>query len=468
MKREVLALRNYNIKISSAINLKNITLALMEGECTSFLGLISSGKSELVKVICGDEWSSKGKILLDGTEVKSPKDIKGKIHKVTDINYAISDWTVAEYIGLVSQSYVPWIFERSRLNKEVRALFDEINIPIDVNKNLGELTEVEKRIVDLVKAYRKQSKILIIEDELSGLSNSDLNQLKDIMGRIIENRMTVIINANSNNVNSILADKYVILKKGQVIKKCRKDKIANADQLERILLESSNDAYVKNEYIIETKTAEEEKVYSVEGLRLNNNKSVDFFFAKGKVTSILSINRDQKERIFNILSGREIDKSTKIFVDSQPVSLSSIADFVTMKIVSVNELGGWDELMDKMPVGENILMPSLKKFSTLDYLKSGNQMSIMLKSQLIDNEKEYKIDIDSKNSLRSIFIMMERWYVFKPKVLVLYEPFYQCDIYGISIIKTYINNFKKLGTSIIIVKSRSADIEDISDNIIKI
>lgn len=468
MKKEILSLRNYNIKISSAINLKNISLSLMEGESTSFLGLISSGKSELVKVICGYEWSGKGKIILDSAEVKSQKDIKEKIHKISDTNYAISDWTVAEYIGLVSCSYTPWIFERIRLNKEIKMLFDELSIPIDIKKSLSELTEVEKRLVDLVKAYRKNSRILIIEDELSGLSNEDLRQLKDKMSRIIKNRMTVIINANSNNVNNILADNYIILKKGSIIKKCKKDEIENAEQLERILLESSDDAYVKSVYSIDTNTDKEEKIYSVEGLRLSNNKSLNFSFAKGKVTSILSINRDQKERIFNILSGREIDKSTKISIDSRQVSLLSITDFVNMKIVSANELGSWDELMNKMPIGENILLPSLYKFSSMDYLKSGSQMSAMLKEQLIHNGEEYKIDSDSESPLISIFIIMERWYVFKPKVLVLYEPFYQCDVYGISIIKTYINKFKKLGASIIIVKSRSTDIEDISDNIIKV
>ena len=63
---------------------------------------------------------------------------------------------------------------------------------------------------------------------------------------------------------------------------------------------------------------------------------------------------------------------------------------------------------------------------------------------------------------------MERWYVLKPKVLILLEPFLHCDVYGTSIIKSYIKKFTDMGTAVIIIKAREKNIADISNRIIKL
>jgi len=50
----------------------------------------------------------------------------------------------------------------------------------------------------------------------------------------------------------------------------------------------------------------------------------------------------------------------------------------------------------------------------------------------------------------------------------LFEPFFHCDIFGISLVKSYIKKFTGIGTTVIIVKSRKEYAEDISDRIISI
>lgn len=67
-----------------------------------------------------------------------------------------------------------------------------------------------------------------------------------------------------------------------------------------------------------------------------------------------------------------------------------------------------------------------------------------------------------------ISITLERWYIYNPKVLVLFEPFVQCDVYGVSLVKSYIKKFANKGTAVIIIKSREEYVEDISDQIISI
>ena len=53
-----------------------------------------------------------------------------------------------------------------------------------------------------------------------------------------------------------------------------------------------------------------------------------------------------------------------------------------------------------------------------------------------------------------IRLILERWYFYNPRVLVLFEPFIMCDAQGISIVKAYIRKFAQRGTAVIICQSR--------------
>jgi len=72
------------------------------------------------------------------------------------------------------------------------------------------------------------------------------------------------------------------------------------------------------------------------------------------------------------------------------------------------------------------------------------------------------------NSNDYIALTLERWYIYKPKVLILLEPFANCDIYEVSLVKAYMKRFLEIGTSVIVVKSRNEYVTDISDRIIEI
>ena len=67
-----------------------------------------------------------------------------------------------------------------------------------------------------------------------------------------------------------------------------------------------------------------------------------------------------------------------------------------------------------------------------------------------------------------ISMTLERWYIYNPRVLILFEPFVMCDAYGVSIVKSYIKKFVSRGTAVIMIKSREEYVEDISDQIIRL
>ena len=469
MKKEILLIRELNVEYNATRKLENISLCLMQGECISLLGLVNSGKNLLVEVLCGLESIDEGMVYLDNKRIINMQELQKEVYKIKESNYLIDDWTVAEYVSLVSQESTLGVYRKKNVIERTEQIFAEMKLEINVNKKLKELSELEKRQVDLMKAYKTKAKILIIEDEFEGCTTHDIEIFKGLLNQAVGNHMGVIINSHSDNVSYILSDQYIIFKKGHIVKKCSRDYIQSSEHLEKFILGTK--IKYKKETLDKLKSEqvnESEIVYSICPFISDSGKNLEFKFRKSEVISILALNTKEKENIFNYLSGRYTNKYMTIQLDQQVCSFDTIVDFVNNKIVSIAHMGSEDELLMNMTIGENLLMPSLHKISAIRYILAEHNLSKVLEKQVDESIAENGEPIKRMSTNDHIILLLERWYIFKPKVLVLFEPFVHCDVYGVSLVQSYIKKFSGMGTTVIIVKSREEYIEEISDRIINV
>ena len=469
MRKEILRIQHLNYQTKAGNELKYISFYLLEGEVTGFLGLENSGKEILVDILSGELKFKRGIVNLCGERMVSSGDLAGFVYKMKDSNYLIEDWSVAEYINLVDNRSVWGILHQKTLIAEVRELLEVLQIGIDANKKLGELSEVEKRLVDVAKAYKKKARILIIEDEFDGLSRQEIEYFKKELVRVISGKMTVIVNNHSDMVTGILAGKLIIFKKGAIVKKCSTEYIQNPKYLERYLMATNVRSRKKTlDSMRLNQTGEYEIIYRVAHVNTSHDTNMEFSFRKGEITTVLALDRKEKEEIFGILSGRVQKAGVEQQIGEEICNFDDISDYVRNKIISILHLGNLEELLPSMSVGENILMPSLNKITSLEYTLAERRIVKMLEKEMSDTgifkgEKIKKLGVNDR-----IALTLERWHVYSPKVIVLFEPFAQCDTYGVSLVKSYIKKIASGGSAVIVVKSREEYMEELSDRFIQI
>lgn len=471
MKREILRISDLNYRHERMPALENISLCILEGECVGFFGLSYSGKNFLVSLLTGKVEGASGKFSfsIDAQKVDSNKELKEKVYHMTAQNYLIGDWTVAEYIGLVDSRGFGLILRKGAIEEKASQLFAELGLEMDVSRKLRDISEAEKRIVDLVKALNKGARLVVIEDEFEGMDAEDIRLFQETMKRLIAGRMAVIISSNSYMVMQTLSDKYVFFNKGRIVKKCARKSIRDREQLEGYLL---GDTLLSLESEPDRQAPEhngrENVIYRVKGLRLQNGEQREFAFAKGEVTTFLILNGREKEEFFLALSGRRRDDKTVYLLDGIRLAAAGTDLFVKNKIVSVKNMGGSEELFSKMTVEENLLMPSLSKLSAWDYIAASGGLMKMVSRDGGAKDVEQNTLTGNLKINEMIRLILERWYFYNPRVLVLFEPFIMCDAQGISIVKAYIRKFAQRGTAVIICQSRDEYIEDLSDRILRI
>lgn len=472
MKKEVLRINHLNIRMADASILENISLCILEGEIVGFLGLTYSGKDSLVRFLCGAMPENVGKhhVYIDGKRAEKNAGLEEKVYRITASNYVIGDWTVAEYIGLVESGWLQIVWKKRYLEDKIGAFFQELDIEMDVSRKMRYLTELEKRIVDVVKARWHKKKLLIVEDEFEGMRPESICMFGKVLKRLISGEMGVIVNSHSDMVLSTLSEKYIIFKKGTIVKKCRKEYLKDGAHLEKYLLGNHTFSKKKSldQFVLEGQSDKAKMVYRISGIPLENGKKGDFRFSKGTIVTILALNSKEKERLFMLLSGRRAIDRVSCVLNGHLYDSVEFSNYVKEKVVSVKHLGSEEEVFASMKVGENLLLPSLRKISSMEYIANSGKISRMLQ------QSQDSVDVSSGDFVENLGVngllgvTLERWYIYNPKVLILLEPFARCDVLGVSIVKSYIKKFSNRGTAVIIIKSREEYVEDISNEIISI
>ncbi len=468
MKKIVLKINDLNISHERYGKLKHASFFTLESEVSGLMGLDSSGNELAARMLLGEsdiEWDS-GNIYIDGRQIRDPKAGRKLVGHIVGGAPAVEHMTVAEYVGLKDVSWLLTIKAKHKMRRLVNEQFEQIGASLDIDKKMTQLSELERRIVELVRARKKGVRVLIIEDECEGMNRKTIMEYGAFLRRAIKDRMTVLLLCHSEAAASLLIDNYIVFRKGRVIKHGWGDfQDSHVDINHYMLGESlmikknSLDKYTR--YI----SAKRDVVYGVKNIPIKG-KNENFEFYKGEITAFVIINSAQRVEFFKNLCGRNTPEETEYLLDGQYTKQPGFSRFKENRIVSVMKTGNDYELFEKMSVGDNLLIPSIEKIPRHEYFSSGGKIANMLSDETKDSSLNSDTVLKELNSNDHIAIAFNRWYVFNPKVIVLYEPFTFCDTYGVSIVASFIKKFSNRGTAVIVVKSSLEYMEDISDRII--
>lgn len=179
--------------------LKDICLAINDGEVVGLLGPNGAGKSTLMKIMVGVWNATNG-------EVHVPK----SIGFLPEQNPLYEDMYVREYlrffVGLRKQSYTTPLVEE---------LIERVGLQREANKKIGQLSKGYRQRVGLAQAMIGNPELLILDEPTTGL---DPNQLEDIRALIREMgaQRTVILSTHILQEVKQMCNRVIIIDHGEV------------------------------------------------------------------------------------------------------------------------------------------------------------------------------------------------------------------------------------------------------------
>ena len=170
-----LVLKNVTKKFGENVILKNVNLKFESGKIYGFIGRNGSGKSVLLKLICGFYTVTSGEILLDGMNYieknSFPEDTRALIEKP---NF-IPDLTGFENLKLLASI-------QNKINDDqIKRAMEEVNIPISSDKKYSKYSLGTKQKLGIAQVLMEDPKIIILDEPFNGIENETVKKLRKVL-----------------------------------------------------------------------------------------------------------------------------------------------------------------------------------------------------------------------------------------------------------------------------------------------
>ena len=175
--------------------LQNVNLQLKAGEVHALLGENGAGKSTLIKVLGGIYHAEEGEIFIDGQKAEINDVVAARQAGVSIVHQElvlVPYMTVAENIFLGREPGTKMNVDRVKMSRDAQELLDAYEMNINADTLVEKLTIAQQQMVEIVKAISFNSKILVMDEPTSSISDKEVGFLFETMRTLTKKGVGII------------------------------------------------------------------------------------------------------------------------------------------------------------------------------------------------------------------------------------------------------------------------------------
>ena len=463
----VLSMENITKTFPGVVALDNVSIDLNKGEVLGILGENGAGKSTLIKILAGNYIKDSGEIFVDGQkfEIKGPAEaVASGIRVIYQELNTINNLTVAENIFIGEQlvkgpfKVVDW----KAMTKRSLELLDILNVKLDPNAVLGDLTVSEKQIVEIAKAISKEAKILVMDEPTAALSEEETQSLFKIIRTLKSKGVSIIYISHRLKEIFEITDRVTVLRDGKKVGTLKTVDTNENGLVEMMVGRDIKDMYPKREVKIG------DIVMEVKNLKADGFKDISFKLKRGEILGIFGLLGSGRTSLVKALFGANRIKAGEMSVNGKRIFVKSPGIAKDGKIGLVPLDRKTEGLALIMGVKENITLANIgdlgKSFliSKIQERKKALKWvdEIGIKTPSVDQE------VNSLSGGNQQKVVLAKWLESGSQIIILNEPTRGIDVGAKIEIYKLMQDLCERGSSVIMISSELLEIMSIADRII--
>ena len=445
--------------------LQNVDLQLKAGEVHALLGENGAGKSTLIKVLGGIYHAEEGEIIIDGQKVNIDGVVAARHAGISIVHQElvlVPYMTVAENIFLGREPGTKMNVDRRKMVEEAQKLLDTYEMNIDANMLVERLTIAQQQMVEIVKAISFNSKILVLDEPTSSISDKEVGFLFNTMRNLTKAGVGIIYISHKMSELAEICDRVTVMRDGQTVG-TKVVKETTTDDLIALMVGRELTNYYTRDYL-----EPGEVILKCEHISDGKMaKDASFELHKGEIIGFAGLVGAGRSETMKAIFGLAPHATGDVYVKGQKVKIKSPIDALKYGIALVPENRKEEGLYKVQSVRFNSTIEVLGSFIRHLHVDGKKEEEITQKYIDMMKTKTPSQDqiIGNLSGGNQQKVIIGRWLATNPEVLILDEPTRGVDVGAKAEIYAIMNELVKQGMSIIMISSELPEIINMSDRI---
>ena len=467
-ERRILEMRGISKEFPGVKALDNVELTLHRGRVCALMGENGAGKSTLMKVLLGIYTPNSGKITFRGNEVaiKNPHEalnmgiamIHQELNPVIERSIMENIWLGREplrgKVGLV---------DHKKMYSDTVRLLKELELDLDPKEKMRNLTVAQMQMVEIVKAISYNAEIVIMDEPTSSLTNKEVEHLFKIIEELKKQGKAIVYISHKMDEIFRIADDITVFRDGKYVGAYEASELNNEKLINLMVGREIKDLFPKTDCEIGSVKLKVEDLSHPTFFR-----NVNFEIKKGEILGFAGLVGAGRTEVMETLFGIKKKSNGKVFIDGKETNICSPNDGIKCKIAMLTEDRRDTGIFPMLSVKDNIVISNmglyLKKF-LLDQKKINEdcekyKKAIRIKTPSITEQIR---NLSGGNQQK---VLLARWLLTEPDILILDEPTRGIDVGAKSEIHSLISSLAGEGKSIIMISSELPEILGMCDRIV--
>lgn len=475
-RQPLLTLHGIHKRFPGVHALRGIDLDVRRGEIHAIVGENGAGKSTLMQILAGVYLPDAGQIDFDGHhDVAFPDERAAQdlgIALVYQERSLFGSMSVAENVFAARQPSRRWgRINRPELAVRTRVLLNEVGLDIGTETPVERLSSAQQQLVEIAKALSQNPKLLLIDEPTAALAPAEAARLFDVLRRLRARQVGVVYISHRLEEVFAIADRVTVLKDGISQGTMDSNDLTPGDLVTKMVgrevalhAPRSNPPPLDGRVVLEVSTLNDPA--DAPGLR-PRLRDITFSIRAGEIVGLAGLMGAGRTELALALFGARPGVTGDVRVDGRPVTLRSPADAIAAGIGYLPEDRKDGGLFLDMSIADNITVVAAAQFGSWWY--SGQRQRAAAEELCRALRVVYRrLDepVTSLSGGNQQKVVLAKWLLARPQVLVVDEPTRGVDIRAKAEIHSLLYDLANKGTAILLISSDLPEVLAVCDRIL--
>lgn len=464
---EALRMEGVSKAFPGTLAVDSVDFDVRAGEVHALVGENGAGKSTLMKLLAGSFSDYTGKVFIRGNEVTLHTPAQSKAFGVGMIYQELSlarPISIAENLLVCKLPKKGLFIDYAQVRKRAVELLEQVGLShLDPSTPVSDISQCEAQLVEIAKTLGDNPRILVMDEPTSALSSEEVKRLFTIIRRLKTQGIAIIYISHHLQEVFEIADRITVIRDGRKRGTYLKSETSREEIVDLMVGRSVSEFYTRRNPTIGSEMLRVEH-FSHWGFFHDINFSV----RAGETLAIAGLAGAGRTELARAIVGVDRFDEGKIFLRGKEVCFKNMFEAISAGVVYLTESRKIDGLAVRLTAGENVMSANIPRFSKGPFYtpSMGAKDVIELMEALAVYPMEPNRPVTNFSGGNQQKILMAKWLMTRPSVLILDEPTRGVDIGAKEIIHRAVENLAASGSAVILITSDLPEMVGLSDRVV--